>query len=531
MPVRHYLSRLWLAVSLSFYLFAPYCSRFTDANNRFFFGWVRADLFSLVLCILAVGSMFFLCYLFFYRAGQERIRRMSEAAFIVMTGVATVANISCFVKLAPIKSGGFVVALGMTAWLVMGGCIVWFAVKYRRRVKSACMALCFILSALFPVFTLNALRYPSLVSDIGVVPAASNESRLSGGRMKNVYLFIFDEWSYQRSFNGRRLLPQFSHLQQFADQAMVFHSAQAPSTNTATAVPSILYQTGLHFRSGKQIGFQGKEFYPLNHAKSIFHHAKGMGLFTAMIGSAMPFGEILRDTVDLCRSINEYKRFGDDLLGVAQYHLLTTALLLPAPLLHYERTLIADYFFNKFRVLSIGATHDLAATIMKNQGLPTFAVFHYMIPHLPYIFTAEGGHKDFLKVYADNDLPGYYDNLAYTDKMIGEIIATLRAANKYDESLIIFTSDHGWRFDPGYDPNEWRLWALKMRHVPLFIKLPFQNRSVEIDTKFETYQLGNFINRYLDGEFDPAQAERLLREEGSFKPQSLEAGTDNKPGT
>jgi len=114
--------------------------------------------------------------------------------------------------------------------------------------------------------------------------------------------------------------------------------------------------------------------------------------------------------------------------------------------------------------------------------------------------------------------------------MIGRIIATLKEADKYDESLVIFTTDHGWRFDPDYQKIDWWRWGIEKRHVPLFIKLPFQKRSIEIDTKFETYHLGNFINRYLDTHFDLPEAERLFREENSFKPIPLEEETTQEPG-
>ena len=255
------------------------------------------------------------------------------------------------------------------------------------------------------------------------------------------------------------------------------------------------------------------------------------GYFTAMIGSTMPFGDVLGGAVDYCLlyflNINGS---GTTFSGVARYHLLTAALLLPAPLFHYEESLIADYFFNKFRVRSISTTHDLVAKIVTDQECPTFAVCHYMIPHLPYIFTAEGGHKDLFASYEDNDLSGYYDNLAYTDKKIGDIIRTLREAGTFDASLIIFTADHGWRFDPDYGKIDWYRWGIEMSRVPIFIKMPYQKRPIEIDIKFETFHLGNFINRYLDGQFSLNDVELLLRQENSFKPVPLEEEITQEPG-
>jgi hypothetical protein len=60
--------------------------------------------------------------------------------------------------------------------------------------------------------------------------------------------------------------------------------------------------------------------------------------------------------------------------------------------------------------------------------------------------------------------------------------------------------------------------------------MPFQNRPVEIDTKYEIFHLGNFINRYLDTHFDLQEAEQLFRAENSFKPRSREEEITKEPG-
>jgi hypothetical protein len=456
---------------------------------------------------------------------------MCEIVFLFLCGIAIMAYISLLVKSVVKSHSEYIITIGILAWIFMCGCFVWLLLKYRIRVQAICVALCFILSPLFPIFILNALRYQSYASAIGQVPTPSGKSLLQGDGRTNVYLFIFDEWSYQRSFKDGELIFLFPHLQQFADQAIAFHSAQAPSSNTDTALPSILCQTRLPFTvRGTQLGFRGREFHPVDRAENIFYHAQELGFFTAIIGSGMPFGEMLGTSLDFYRSIPGYKWFGSSFFGVAKYHLLTAALLLPSPLFRQERTLLAHYFFNQFQVYCIDNTHELFTQVIRDQILPTFAVFHYMIPHFPYIFTPDGRHKKFLAVYESNDPSNYYDSLAHLDKKIGEIITTLKETNKFDKSLIIFTTDHGWRNDPGYDKNEWWRWGIKKRHVPLFIKLPFQKHSIEIDTIFETYHLGNFINKYLNGKLDLSEAERLFRQENCFKPRPLEADIPQEAG-
>lgn len=521
MPVNYYLSRLWLAIAVSFYLFVPYLSRYIDEKNRFAFHWTGWDLASLLFCIVLVGSLFYLSFILLYLRGNRFTKRGFEFLFVAVCGTALIANISHLVRSQVKQQPAYILTLGFLTWILLGIVIVRMVVKHNRKIMTLCMTACFIASPLVPLFTINALGYKSFVSDKGILPPGPGSSDRKVNGTKNVYLFLFDEWSYHRTFANKELISEFRNLQHFADQALVFHKAQTPWPHTAISIPSILFQNKLRFLAkNHQFGFQNEDFYPLEEKKSIFHHAQGLGFYTAMIGSAMPYGELLGESVDFCRSTSVYKRFGTGFFDVAGYHLFTALLMLPAPLFHPQRELMTWYLFNRFQVNLINDTHELFKTIVRNQNQPGFAVIHYMIPHFPYIFTRDGP-KDLFAVYEDEEVSNYYGNLAYLDEKIGDIIAFLKESNKYADSLIIMTSDHGWRFDPDYDKTNW--WGLlAKRHVPLFIKMPHQNRSIPINTVFNTFKLGSFINKYLDGDFTWEEAQFLLDQENYFAVPSLE---------
>ncbi len=521
MPVKYYLSRLWLAIAVSFYLFIPYLSRYGDKKNRFSFHWTGWDLGSLLFCIVLVGALFFLCFILVYLRGNRFARRAFTLSFITLCGIALIANISHLVKSQLKQTPTAMLSLGFFTWIFLSIVLFWFAAKQSRKIKALCMTCCFIISPLVLLFTINALGYKSFISDRGLLPvrSESGDHKVHGAR--NVYLFIFDEWSYQRTFINKELISEFRHLKQFADQSLVFHRVQSPWDHTEISMPSVLFQNTLRFQiTTPQLGFHNDDFYPLEEEKSIFHHAQGLGFYTAMIGSAMPYGELLGDSVDFCRSTCVYKWFGTGFFDVARYHLFTGLLMLPVPLFHSQRKIITEYFFNRFQVDRINDTHELFTTIVRNQNQPTFAATHYMIPHFPYIFT-RNGHKDFFAVYEAEEVSNYYGNLAYLDEKIGEIISSLKESNKYTDSLIIMTSDHGWRFDPDYDKENW-WWILEKRHIPLFIKMPYQDRSIAIDTLFNTVMLGSFINKFLDGDFTREEAPLLLGKENYFAAAALD---------
>lgn len=520
--MKYYISRFWLAISVSFYLFTPYLSRYTNETNRFIFHWTQEDLFSLLFCIVLLGTLFFVCFILLYLKGSTFTRRSFEFSYIAIFGIALIGNVSHLVKSIAYHPPTYIVNLGFFAWFLMGGFMIWAVLKNSKKIKIFCITFCFISSPIIPIFTFNALGYKSFISDIGSIPIASETKNQNPRDKMNVYIFIFDEWSYQRSFNNKELIPEFENLKHFADQAMVFHNAKSPWPDTFVSIPSILFQTSLRFNlKENQIGFQGKEFHPLNKINNIFHHARELGFYRAMVaGAVMPYGELMGQSVNFCKAICDYKRFGDSFFNVAKYHLLTASLLLPAPFFHYQRKRIGSYFFNRFQIERITITHKLFETIVQNQTHPTFALFHYMIPHCPYIFNREG-HKKLFAVYNHEELPNYYGNLAYLDRKIGEIIATLQKSNKFDNSLIIMTSDHSWRFDPDYDKTNW-WWMFEKYHVPLFIKMPHQKSSIEIDSKFNTFRLGSFINKYLDGDLTLDEVKSLLSDEKYFTPDPLE---------
>lgn len=520
--MKYYISRFWLATSISFYLFIPYLSRYAHEFNRFVFHWTRTDLVSLMFCIVLIGMFFFLPFIILYVWGNKITKKVFNILFFATLGIALVANVLQLLKSKMNISFSspwihWIIWLysGYFLWILLGIFLIYAIFKNTGKIKAICVALCFIASPILPIFTLNALRFTSITSNSGSLPAVLSEIRNYDEEDKrNVYIFIFDEWSYQRSFNNQKLITEFKNLKLFKESALVFHQAFSPSPNTLTSMPAFLFQTNLEFIAKRGVmGFKSEGFHPINQKENIFYHARGLGFYTCIIGSYTPYGDLLGESIDFSKSISVAKRLGDSFLGVSKYHIITTLLLLPEPFIPYERRLITDYFFNRFQINRINATHELFKTIVKNQTSSTFGVFHYMIPHFPYIFNREG-HKKLFHIYKLNS-SNYYDNLAYLDRKIGEIISVLKKVNKFENSLIIMTSDHSWRHDPNYDKDNS---LLEKCHVPLFIKMPYQNFSIEINSKFTTSKLGTIINKYLDGEFDPAKTRSIFCDENLFIP-------------
>jgi hypothetical protein len=96
-----------------------------------------------------------------------------------------------------------------------------------------------------------------------------------------------------------------------------------------------------------------------------------------------------------------------------------------------------------------------------------FAYLHFNQPHWPHRmsagFPAQGTEK-FPKEYLSE--------MADVDHSIGEIFSILRSTKRFDNSLIIITSDHGENFPAGEKAGHGTTLDPAELHVPLLIRLP-----------------------------------------------------------
>ncbi len=106
-----------------------------------------------------------------------------------------------------------------------------------------------------------------------------------------------------------------------------------------------------------------------------------------------------------------------------------------------------------------------------------------------------------------NSRCGYYACITHVDEQIGRIVETLEKQKKLDETLIVFTSDHG---DMTGDHNLWRKsYAYEASaRVPMIVRLPGASRGLVLDQPVELRDVfptlldgaGMSPSRQLDGE-------------------------------
>jgi Sulfatase len=129
-------------------------------------------------------------------------------------------------------------------------------------------------------------------------------------------------------------------------------------------------------------------------------------------------------------------------------------------------------------------------------GRPTFWFKHALLPHKPYLYLPSGhttrrvGSSD--PMPGMDTVPGFYDEflthhneqrfllqLAYTDRLLGQLFDRLKSQGMFDKTLVAVTADHGLAWQVGVptrrsvdDRN-----VEEIAPVPLIVKAPGQRHG------------------------------------------------------
>jgi Sulfatase len=136
---------------------------------------------------------------------------------------------------------------------------------------------------------------------------------------------------------------------------------------------------------------------------------------------------------------------------------------------------------------------------------PTLNLLHLLLPHQPWKYLPSGAQYSYPRINFGYDQKAGWTTqkppvelarqrhllqLAYTDRLVGEVMQRLRSQGLYDEALVILTADHGISFTPGkaartlQDGN-----AHELMWVPLFVKTPQQRSGSVSDRNVEQVDL------------------------------------------
>ncbi|NUM55114.1 MAG: sulfatase-like hydrolase/transferase [Candidatus Hydrogenedentes bacterium] len=148
-------------------------------------------------------------------------------------------------------------------------------------------------------------------------------------------------------------------------------------------------------------------------------------------------------------------------------------------------------FYQPAEVVTKTATEWLDGE-QRPKDAPFFLFLHYMDPHDPYMDRTQPG-VGYARVRMGTDIDpvewkeklqsAYIGEIEYCDKYIGDLIEGLKQRGLYDDSLIVFTADHGEEFHE--HGGWWHGLSLydEQIGVPLMFKLP-KNQLAGAESKF-----------------------------------------------
>lgn len=492
--MKSWIKSLWLSTFLSFLLSLQYIERYADEKNRMLFFWNRWDALAIIFSSFIVGLVFWVFYMVSNRINRTWSRRTVETAFIFVLGIAVIKDVENWLLKSPFNDRfeALFKYLITGAWLILTALIGFYLISGNKKIKNGAIKFCLISSPIIAIFAINLTVASAWTSVRGKLFDNAEKIRVASVNIPNAYIFVFDEWSYERSFKNKELLPIFKNLNEFKKSSVTFHEAYSPYDHTFRSLPAFIFQNEGEFLLLKgKLYFKDKEskFKPIEEVGSIFDPPHKEGFKTILLGFYFPYSDFLSRRIDYVFSSSSYKIFGGNFLEVSLYHLLKTFVLYFNHFQSHGTKLIESTAENYFQARRIERLHLQTLSVIQNIDHPTFAFFHYPIPHDPLIY-GQNGPKNLFHVYQKNDISNYLGNLAYLDRLIGEIVTILKESGKFDNSLIVITSDHSWRPDPNVpsassDPRR--------RHVPLFVKYPHQKKMAEITDPTETVRLFHFL--------------------------------------
>ena len=341
----------------------------------------------------------------------------------------------------------------------------WFD-RWFRRFLILVSPMCLVVVS---TFVTSAPRRNLVVNVERTPPLAAQAAR---NACTPVLALLFDELSFSYLYGeAGKVRPLFPEIERFASMATNYLSVAAPGKETLVSLPSYL--------AARRIGdirIEGNGIFELADGhlqpfsatgpEGLFGIARRAGYITEMAGFYLPYCELLGDLVDACQSLSFYNLSSPDDAFSPTDAVLTTLVLWPR---QFPFGLLKN---PSFAVLQRKLVEHAVAFASRPMGgsSPVFRFVHFSVPHLPFVFSANGYDPPFDPLQTSPDT-AYVRQIQYVDRLIGDLITHLRSTGAYDATTMVILSDHGFRFG-GLEQDPF--------HVPFIVKLAGQQTRVDV---------------------------------------------------
>jgi len=295
----------------------------------------------------------------------------------------------------------------------------------------------------------------------------------SGTRCAPVLALLFDELSFSYLYEGLDIRANFPAIRDFAQTAVNYMAVKSPGPDTLTAMPGYLavrHDLSVQIESTGIVAVSEGDLLSrrlrATEGDGLFAIARRLGYRTEMAGYYFAYCALLGELVDRCHSYSLYNT------SIARggfspaSPMLTTLILWPRqfpfgllknpPFAHLQRALVER------------ARTFAEAPIDPSQ--PVFRFVHFSVPHLPFVFTANGFEPPFDPLRTSPDT-AYERQIEYVDRLVGDLVGQMKQDGSFDRTTIAILADHGFRFG-GRERDP--------RHIPFIVKLAGQRTAEHV---------------------------------------------------
>jgi len=325
-------------------------------------------------------------------------------------------------------------------------------------------------------------------------PALVSDRRVPGAEGGRIVWLLFDELSYDQTFDHRfpgLALPAFD---QFRSESVVFSDLKPAGYYTDRVIPSFfLGKPVANIRSTldgePQVKLAGsRRWQAFDAHATLFSDAQRLGWTTGVVGWYNPYCRILAGTLNYC-----FWRMGDGQSdGALPDHSVWQNAM--APLVELGRNWNHEPGFAQQRHMQDhAAIMPQAEALIRDQSIK-FVFIHLPQPHPP---------------------GDYIDNLALAEKSLGELLKTLAGTAMAAKATVIVCSDHSWRVPMWRSTPVWTKQDEAASHgrfdprPVLMIHFPGQQTEQEVARPYDEIRIHEMIETLLRGQqphFEPLLA-------------------------
>ena len=294
----------------------------------------------------------------------------------------------------------------------------------------------------------------------------------SGSRCAPVLALLFDELSFAYLYDGATVGADYPAIRRFAETAINYTAVRAPGPDTLTALPGYLT-----VRHDLNVRVEPTEIVAVaadgasrtlraTEADGLFATARRLGYGTEMAGYYFPYCALLGDLVDRCQSFSFYSASLTRAGFSPVNPILTTLILWPR---QFPFGLVKNVAFARLQRRLVERTRAFAERRI-DPSRPVFRFVHFSIPHLPFVFTADGFDPPFDALRTSPDT-AFKRQIEYVDRLVGELVERMKGDGTFDRTTIVILSDHGFRFG-GRERDP--------RHIPFIVKMAGQRTAEHV---------------------------------------------------